>query len=142
MPSQRTLFDLDGRVVLVTGGSRGLGLQIAEALGDYGASVMISARKHAELDAALAQLRQRDIRAEAFAADIARPESIHAQYSSMCASNTSRSLPEDCLTWPIYADKARCVAGGTSKLGANCSAQSPDAFISASDRIFRPAPRA
>lgn len=76
MPSHRTLFDLDGRVALVTGGSRGLGLQIAEALGDYGAGVMISARKQAELDAALAHLRARGIRAEAFAADIGKPGSI------------------------------------------------------------------
>ncbi|HSD16620.1 MAG TPA: SDR family oxidoreductase [Thermomonas sp.] len=76
MQGKKTLFDLDGRVALVTGGSRGLGLQIAEALGDYGASVMISARKQVELDAALEHLRGRGIRAEAFAADASRPESI------------------------------------------------------------------
>ena len=67
--NNKTLFDLDGRVALVTGGSRGLGLQIAEALGDYGATIAISARKQHELDAALAHLRARGIRAEAFAAD-------------------------------------------------------------------------
>jgi len=71
MPGHRTLFDLDGRVALVTGGSRGLGLQIAEALGDYGAAVMVSARKQHELDAALARLRGRGIRAEACAVDLA-----------------------------------------------------------------------
>ena len=43
MQGKRHLFDLDGRVALITGGSRGLGLQVAEALGDYGASVMITA---------------------------------------------------------------------------------------------------
>ena len=75
MHGNRTLFDLDGRVALVTGGSRGLGLQIAEALGDYGASVMLAARKQHELDAAVAHLRGRGIRAEAHAADLARPES-------------------------------------------------------------------
>ena len=76
MPGNRTLFDLDGRVALVTGGSRGLGLQIAEALGDFGARVAISARKQAELDIALSSLHARGIRAEAFAADASRPESI------------------------------------------------------------------
>ena len=50
---------LAGKVALVTGGSRGLGLQTAEALGDYGATVAISARKQHELDAALAHLRAR-----------------------------------------------------------------------------------
>jgi len=41
----KELFDLSGKVALITGGSRGLGLQMAEALGDMGAKVAISARK-------------------------------------------------------------------------------------------------
>ena len=45
------LQDLKGRVALVTGGSRGLGLQIAEVLGELGAKVAITARKQDELDA-------------------------------------------------------------------------------------------
>ena len=43
--SVRQLFDLTGQVALVTGGSRGLGLQMAEALGEMGAKLAISARK-------------------------------------------------------------------------------------------------
>ena len=76
MHGNKTLFDLDGRVALVTGGSRGLGLQVAEALGDYGATIAISARKQHELDAALEHLRARGIRAEAFAADASKPEAV------------------------------------------------------------------
>ena len=64
------LFDLTGQVALVTGGSRGLGLSIAEALGEYGARIVITARKQAELDEAVAGLRARGIAAEAIAADI------------------------------------------------------------------------
>ena len=41
----KKLFDLSGRTALVTGGSRGLGLQIAEALVEMGAKVAITARK-------------------------------------------------------------------------------------------------
>jgi NAD(P)-dependent dehydrogenase (short-subunit alcohol dehydrogenase family) len=48
----RKLFELSGRTALVTGGSRGLGLQIAEALVEMGAKVAITARKKDELDAA------------------------------------------------------------------------------------------
>jgi NAD(P)-dependent dehydrogenase (short-subunit alcohol dehydrogenase family) len=54
--SVKTLLDLSGKVALVTGGSRGLGLQIAEALGEMGAKLAISARKKDELDAAVARL--------------------------------------------------------------------------------------
>jgi NAD(P)-dependent dehydrogenase (short-subunit alcohol dehydrogenase family) len=39
------LFDLTGRRALVTGGSRGFGLQMAHALGEAGATVVISSRK-------------------------------------------------------------------------------------------------
>ena len=86
MSGNKTLFDLDGRVALVTGGSRGLGLQIAEALGDYGARVMISARKQAELDAALDHLRGRGIRAEAFAADARNPDAASARVDATLAA--------------------------------------------------------
>ena len=46
------LFDLSGRTALVTGGSRGLGLQMAEALGEAGARVMITSRKAPDLQEA------------------------------------------------------------------------------------------
>ena len=72
----RELLDLSGRVALVTGGSRGLGLQIAEALGEMGARVAISARKQEELDSAVQRLKSLDVEAKAFACDIGRREQI------------------------------------------------------------------
>ena len=51
------LIDLTGKVALVTGGSRGLGLQMAEVLGELGARVALTARKSEELDAATAHLK-------------------------------------------------------------------------------------
>ena len=50
------LFDLTGKTALVTGGSRGLGLQMAQALGEAGARVMISSRKEQDLIEATASL--------------------------------------------------------------------------------------
>ena len=50
------LFDLSGKTALITGGSRGLGLQIAEALGEAGAKLMLSSRKAADLEEAVAYL--------------------------------------------------------------------------------------
>lgn len=70
------LFRLDGRVALVTGGSRGLGLQIAEALGEAGAKVMLSSRKAADLEEAVAHLAERGIDARWVAGDASRPEDV------------------------------------------------------------------
>jgi gluconate 5-dehydrogenase len=72
----KQLFDLGGRVAVVTGGSRGLGLQMAEALGEMGAKVVLTARKQDELDAAVAHLTKQKIEAAAWACDIGRREAI------------------------------------------------------------------
>jgi len=69
----KKLFDLSGRTALVTGGSRGLGLQIAEALIEMGAKVAITARKKDELDSALSRL---GTSGKAFVSDIGKRESI------------------------------------------------------------------
>lgn len=78
MPSPRTLFDLDGRTALITGASRGLGLQMAEALGDWGARLVISARKAEELEVAARHLRARGITVDVVAADAGKPGSVAA----------------------------------------------------------------
>lgn len=77
------LFDLTGKVALVTGGSRGLGLQMAEALGDMGAKVAISARKADELAAASAHLKGRGIDALTVTNDLSKPEGIPALVSAV-----------------------------------------------------------
>jgi NAD(P)-dependent dehydrogenase (short-subunit alcohol dehydrogenase family) len=71
------LFDLQGKTALVTGGSRGLGLQLAHALGEAGARVMVTARKADELEVAVADLQAAGIDARWIAADCAREEDIH-----------------------------------------------------------------
>ena len=70
------LFDLSGQTALVTGGSRGLGLQMAEALGEAGARLMLSSRKAADLEDAAAHLRERGISAEWIAADASDPADV------------------------------------------------------------------
>ncbi|HMM66051.1 MAG TPA: SDR family oxidoreductase [Dokdonella sp.] len=76
MNARRNLFDLDGRTALITGASRGLGLQMAEALGDHGARLVISARKSAELEKAQAHLKARGIEVDWIAADGGQEDSI------------------------------------------------------------------
>jgi NAD(P)-dependent dehydrogenase (short-subunit alcohol dehydrogenase family) len=70
------LFDLSGRTALVTGGSRGLGLQIAEALGEAGAKVLLTSRKAGDLEESAAQLKANGIEALWIAADASRPEEV------------------------------------------------------------------
>src|SRR6185295_17030054 len=72
----RQLLDLGGKVALVTGGSRGLGLQIAEALGEMGAKLAITARKQNELDEAAAHLKKLKIEATAYVCDMGKREAI------------------------------------------------------------------
>src|ERR1700712_2039896 len=68
------LFDLTGKTALVTGGSRGLGLQMAHALGEAGAKIMLSSRKSADLEQAAAELQAAGIDARWIAADCAKEE--------------------------------------------------------------------
>ena len=70
------LFDLTGKIALVTGGSRGLGLQIAEALGEAGAKIMLTSRKAADLEEAVADLQAKGIDARWVAADASDPAQV------------------------------------------------------------------
>lgn len=74
--SVKDLFQLDGKVALVTGGSRGLGLQMAEALGEMGCRVAITARKAGELAEAKAYLQERGIEVQTVINDLQRFEGI------------------------------------------------------------------
>jgi len=65
-----TLFDLSGRVALVTGSSRGLGRAMAEGLGAAGAQLLINGTDAARVEAAVAELRAAGYRADAAAFDI------------------------------------------------------------------------
>ncbi len=61
---------------MVTGGSRGLGLQMAHALGEAGAKIMLSSRKAADLEEAAAQLQAAGIDARWIAADCGKEDDI------------------------------------------------------------------
>ena len=70
-------FGLDGRVAIVTGASRGLGMAIAEGLAEHGARVALSSRKQADLDEVAARVNGRfPGRATAIAAHAGREEEL------------------------------------------------------------------
>ncbi|MGY4827720.1 SDR family oxidoreductase [Sphaerotilaceae bacterium SBD11-9] len=74
--SVKQLFSLEGKIALVTGGSRGLGLQMAEALGEMGCKLVITARKADELAEAQAHLKGMGIEALPIANDLSKFDQI------------------------------------------------------------------
>lgn len=76
MGSLKMAFDLSGKIALITGGSRGLGLQIAEALGEQGATVILSSRKAADLEQAQGHLSGLGFKSEWIAADNSKDDDI------------------------------------------------------------------
>ena len=70
-----TLFDLSGRVAVVTGGNGGIGLGMAEGLAAAGAAIVVAARNAAKSDEAVAALTRSGARAAAVALDVADPGS-------------------------------------------------------------------
>ncbi len=76
--SVKALFNLTGKTALITGGSRGLGLQMAEALGEMGARLAITARKSDELAEAKAHLQGLGYQVETFTNDLQKFDTIPA----------------------------------------------------------------
>jgi NAD(P)-dependent dehydrogenase (short-subunit alcohol dehydrogenase family) len=78
MPSIQDLFDLSGRVAIVTGGSRGLGEEMAEGLAEAGSAVMLCARREEWLTPTLERFRRQGFRSEGVVADVSRPADVQA----------------------------------------------------------------
>jgi len=72
----RDLFDLSGRVAIVTGGAAGIGRQMADALADMGATLVLAARKRERLEQAAEDLNRRGITALPIRCDVANPDDV------------------------------------------------------------------
>jgi NAD(P)-dependent dehydrogenase (short-subunit alcohol dehydrogenase family) len=78
MMNTRQLFDLSGRVAIVTGGSVGLGRQMAEGLAEMGASIVVCARKKERCEQAAKELRNLGVETLALGCDVKDPASIQS----------------------------------------------------------------
>ena len=78
MSNLSSLFDLTGRVAIVTGGSRGLGLEMAAGLAEAGASLMLCARREEWLTPAIADLRGRGFTVDGMTCDVANAADVQA----------------------------------------------------------------
>ena len=74
--SAKQLFDLTGRVAVVTGGSIGLGRQMAEGLAEMGANVVLCARKEERCRQAASELQQLGVKAISLACDVKSQASV------------------------------------------------------------------
>ncbi len=70
------IFDLTGKVVLVTGGSRGLGRAFSEAAAAFGANVVVAARDQGKIDETLSVLAKNNVQTLGISADMTREEDI------------------------------------------------------------------
>jgi NAD(P)-dependent dehydrogenase (short-subunit alcohol dehydrogenase family) len=82
----RQLFDLGGKSALVTGGSRGLGLEIARGLGEAGAHVHITARREEWLLTAREALQAEGIECSASVCDVSKEEDVEQTVEHLVAS--------------------------------------------------------
>ena len=76
MPLLSELYDLSGRVAIVTGGSRGLGEEMAEGLAEAGATVMICARRQQWLGPTMETFRGRGFKVSGMICDVAAPAEV------------------------------------------------------------------
>jgi NAD(P)-dependent dehydrogenase (short-subunit alcohol dehydrogenase family) len=72
----KELFDLSGKVALVTGGSRGLGQEMAEGLAEAGASLMVLARREQWLTPTIDEFRERGFKCEGTICDVSKPADV------------------------------------------------------------------
>ena len=78
MPSIQDLFKLTDRVAIVTGGSRGLGEEMAEGLAEAGAALMICARREQWLSPTIEEFKKRGFQAAGMVADVSNPQDVQA----------------------------------------------------------------
>jgi len=81
MQTLHQLFDLTGRVAIITGGSRGLGLEMAEGLAEAGAAITLCARRDEWLTPAIAAMKERGFTVDGMLCDVARADHVQAVVS-------------------------------------------------------------
>jgi gluconate 5-dehydrogenase len=123
-------FRLDGRLALICGGSRGIGLGIAHAMCAAGADIIVAARASAALDEAAASLRRGGRRAEAYPVDLRAYEQVPAWYDGLVArhgrpdilvnaAGINRRMPAETLSMEDWNDT---LAVNLSATFATCQA--------------------
>jgi NAD(P)-dependent dehydrogenase (short-subunit alcohol dehydrogenase family) len=72
----KSIFDLTGKIALITGGSRGIGRSFAEAVAAFGANIVIAARDQGKIDETLGILAKYNVETLGISADMSKEEDI------------------------------------------------------------------
>src|SRR5437867_8268460 len=86
VPTLNELFKLDGRVAIVTGGSRGLGQEMAEGLAEAGASLMLCARRDEWLAPTVKQMRAQGFTVDGMRCDVSKASDVQATVDKTIAT--------------------------------------------------------
>jgi gluconate 5-dehydrogenase len=77
MANVKELFNLEGRVSVVTGGATGLGLQMATALAEVGSNIVVCSRKLDNCEEAAHAIEKLGVKALPVACDVTKPDQVH-----------------------------------------------------------------
>lgn len=83
MASVKNLFDLSGRVAVVTGGATGIGLQMAKGLAEAGANIVLCSRRVEVCEEAAAQIEKIGVQALAVGCDVTKVDQVEAMKASV-----------------------------------------------------------
>ncbi|GAA0480024.1 SDR family oxidoreductase [Salinibacillus aidingensis] len=106
------LFQLKGKVALITGGGRGLGKQIAEALSDAGCSIAVCSRKRENCEETADELLKKGVQAKAYECDVTNEESVNQTVAAVVedfggidilVNNSGTTWGEDVENMPLEA---------------------------------------
>ncbi len=103
------VFSLSGKVALVTGGSRGIGLRTARLFAEEGCNLGLCGRNAADVEAAATELRGRGVKVAAMAADVTAPDEAKA-FVEHCAAELGRI---DILVNNVGGSVGGSVTGGS-----------------------------
>src|SRR5918994_3235863 len=103
---QKRRIDFAGKTVVISGGSRGLGLELARGFADEGANIVLLARDEQRLKENSAELERRGIRASALACDVSREEQVRSAVASII---------RNCGTIDVLVNNAGTIQVGPSE---------------------------
>ena len=85
----KDLFDLTGKTAIITGGSRGIGKEMAEGLGEAGANLMLCARRAEQLEDTVAEFTGKGFNVAGKVCDVSKPEEFKPWLTRLSQNSAS-----------------------------------------------------